>query len=196
MPIGGKEMKQRIIDILEDNPIIAGIKDDSGLEKVLQSKCNVVFVLYGNISNIHLIVDKLKKAGKTVFVDIDLVVGTSAKEVVVDFMKNTTETDGIISSKAPIVRAAKERGYHTIHRFFLIDSMSYHNLPRQLKNSTADVVEVMPGALPKVIGWVQEKVNVPIIASGLVCDKEDVLIALGAGAVAISSTNQNVWDNI
>ncbi|MGX7418353.1 glycerol-3-phosphate responsive antiterminator [Carnobacterium gallinarum] len=189
-------MKANIIEVLEENPIVAAIKDNKGLEKVLTSSCEVIFVLYGDICSIGGIVQKLKDAGKYVFVDIDLVEGTSTKEIVVDFMKNVTKTDGIISSKASIVRAAKEKGFFTIHRFFLIDSKSFKNLPKQYSNSKADIVEILPGAMPKVLGWVQEAVKVPIIASGLVCDKEDVLIALRAGAIAVSSTNEDVWDNI
>ncbi|WP_352427367.1 glycerol-3-phosphate responsive antiterminator, partial [Enterocloster asparagiformis] len=34
---------------------------------------------------------------------------------------------------------------------------------------------------------------IPIIAGGLIADKEDVMNALEAGALAISSTNQKVW---
>ncbi len=162
----------------------------------MTSSCNVVFILYGNLINIASIVKQVKKAGKYAFVNIDLVDGTSNKEVVVDFIKQTTEADGIISSKAPIIRAANARGLYTIHRFFLIDSISFHNLSKQFVASKPDVVEMLPGGMPKVLGWVKEKVDVPVIATGLVCDKEDVVTALKAGAIAISSTSPDVWDNI
>ncbi|NLM61842.1 MAG: glycerol-3-phosphate responsive antiterminator, partial [Clostridiales bacterium] len=33
----------------------------------------------------------------------------------------------------------------------------------------------------------------PIIAGGLISDKEDIITALAAGAIAISSTNHDVW---
>ena len=35
--------------------------------------------------------------------------------------------------------------------------------------------------------------RVPVIAGGLITDKEDIMDALGAGAVSISTTNQSVW---
>ena len=34
----------------------------------------------------------------------------------------------------------------------------------------------------------------PVIAGGLISDKEDVMGALGAGAAAVSTTNQKVWE--
>ncbi|MEG1720939.1 MAG: glycerol-3-phosphate responsive antiterminator, partial [Pseudoflavonifractor sp.] len=33
----------------------------------------------------------------------------------------------------------------------------------------------------------------PIIAGGLIADKEDVTSALSAGAIAVSSTNREIW---
>lgn len=187
---------RRLISLLEDNPIIAAIKDDKGLGKVVDSRCNVVYVLYGDICNIGSIVERIKEAGKIVIVNVDLLDGTSNKEIVIDFIRNSTRADGIISSKPSMVRAANERGFYTIHRMFLIDSMSLHNVPKQHIQSKAQIVDVVPGSMPKVLGWVQELVHVPIIASGLVCDKEDVVNALKAGALAVSSTNPMVWDHI
>ena len=50
-------MKQAFYDAVTDNPIIAAIKDEKGLEKCLNSKdTSVVFVLYGDVCNIAVIV--------------------------------------------------------------------------------------------------------------------------------------------
>ena len=57
-----------------------------------------------------------------------------------------------------MVRAANERGLYTIHRMFLIDSMSLHNVPKQHAQSKAHIIDVVPGSMPKVLGWVQELV--------------------------------------
>ena len=40
----------------------------------------------------------------------------------------------------------------------------------------------------------KKQLNVPVIAGGLIADKEDVIQALDAGAVAISTTNESVWN--
>ncbi|MGL9730239.1 glycerol-3-phosphate responsive antiterminator [Enterococcus sp. DIV0756] len=187
-------MKRKIIQMMEDNPLIAAINNKRSFEKALTCESDIIFVLYGDVCSIVDIVDRLKEAGKIVMVDVDLIDGLATKETAVDYLKRATKADGIISSKSILLRAANARGLFTIHRFFLIDSKSFHNLPKQLGTSKADVVEVLPGAMPKVLSWVQDVVDVPIIASGLVCDKELVMTALQAGAVAISTTNMDVWD--
>lgn len=175
------------------HPVIASIKDQDGLNAVMDVYCPVVFVLFGSVLNISENVKKLKDAGRTVFVDIDLIDGFSNNPVVVDFLKGQTLADGILSSKAAMVKYAKSLGFFAIHRIFLVDSFSYNNLPKQVKLSGADAIEILPGCMPRVISWVREDTDLPLIAGGLVCDKEDVISALGAGAIAIASSNRQVW---
>ena len=47
--------------------------------------------------------------------------------------------------------------------------------------------------MPKVIRRVARLVKLPVIAGGLISEKEDVMAALSAGAISVSSTNQSVW---
>jgi glycerol uptake operon antiterminator len=179
--------------LLEEHPIVASVKDEDGLKAVLDSECTVVFLLYGSVLNLAEIVATLKRHGKIVLVNVDLLEGFAGKEIVVTYVKEHTAADGVLSSKAPLVRAARERGLYAVHRFFLIDSLSYQNLPKQLRISKADSVEILPGCMPRVIGWVVADIDVPVIAGGLVCDREDVFAALKAGATAVASSNRDVW---
>lgn len=185
--------RSRFFDLIGENPCIAGIKDQSGLSRVLTSDCKVVFVLYGNVITIHAIVNKLKEHGKMVFVNVDLIEGLATKEIVVDYVRQYIQPDGLLSSKAPVIKAAKSQGLFTFHRFFVINSFSYHNFIKQAEISQADVVEIMPGCMPKVIAWALDAVRQPIVAGGLVCDQEEAHAALQAGACAISSTSPQVW---
>ena len=182
-----------IDDVLSFHPVIASIKDEDGLRAVLHAPCPVVFVLFGSVMTIHSIVATLKSAGKTVFVDVDLLDGFSSKPIAVDFLKAHTQTDGVMSTKSIMVRAAKAAGLMAVHRLFLVDSFSYNNLSKQVKISEPDAIMILPGCMPRVISWVRDDTNLPLIAGGLVCDKEDVMAALGAGASAIASSNRAVW---
>ena len=86
-------------NILEDSPIVAAVKDESGLEQCLNIPCRVVFVLFGDLNSVPGIVAKLKASGKTVFVHADLVEGLSAREAAVDYLVQTAQPDGIISTR-------------------------------------------------------------------------------------------------
>ena len=81
----------------------------------------------------------------------------------------------------------------TVLRFFLIDSMALENIEKQQYSIKPDFIEVLPGVMPKVIQKIKRKSGIPIIAGGLIQDKESVMAALSAGAVSVSTTNQEVW---
>ena len=182
-----------ILSCLTESPIIAAIKDDIGLEMVISSGCKIVFILYCNLCSIGQIVQQVTQAGKIPFVDVDLLEGASHKEIVIDFLQQNTDTQGIISTKTALVRRAKELGFFTIHRFFMLDSMALASIRKQISLSHADVIEILPGCMPKIIRKIVGFGGLPVIASGLIYDKEDVMTALTAGACAISSTCAQVW---
>lgn len=186
-------MKKEFKEALEDSPIIVAIKDDKGLKKCVESDSRVILILYGDIITIPDIVATVKKAGKIAMVHIDLITGLSSKEITVDFLRKYTEADGIITTKPNLIKHARELGFHTILRLFLIDSMAYENIERQVKTAKPDVIEVLPALMPKIVSRVCKLSPIPVIAGGLVSDKDDVMTILQAGAISISSTNENVW---
>ena len=51
----------------------------------------------------------------------------------------------------------------------------------------------MPGIVPKVIKQVKSLYRTPIIAGGLIRDKEDTVNALAAGAISISTSCEAAW---
>jgi glycerol-3-phosphate responsive antiterminator len=186
----GENMTREELKIeLKNNQYICAIKDSEGLEKCINSDYKVVFVLYGTVMNICEIVKVLKDAGKITFVHIDLIEGLSAKEVAVEFIADNTGADGIISTKQTLIKIAAVHGLLTVQRFFLIDSLAYSNLLKQIKSEAMDVIEVLPACSTKTISKIVKITELPVIASGLIQDNEDVAAALSAGATAISGTN-------
>lgn len=186
-------MKKEFKEALDDSPIIAAIKSDEGLQKCLASESRIIFILYGDICSIADIVDTVKSSGKLAMVHLDLITGLSSKEIAVDFVKKYTKADGIITTKPTIIKRAKEIGLYTILRLFILDSMAYENIDRQIKAARPDLIEVLPALMPKIVKKICQISPIPVIAGGLVSDKEDVMSLLQAGVVSISSTNEKIW---
>lgn len=186
-------MKMSFREILEDTPIIAAVKDLDGLEKCLMSDIRVIFILFGDICNIGSIVKRIKDAGKLALVHMELVGGISGREIAVDFIKQNTEADGIITTKSGLIKYAKQMGFYTVHRYFVMDSMALSNIEKQAGSSLADVIEILPGIMPEVIKQVDSISKVPVIAGGLIKNRRNVMTALDSGAVAVSSTSPDVW---
>ena len=57
----------------------------------------------------------------------------------------------------------------------------------------ADYVEILPGVMPKIVKRIASYSAAPLIAGGLISDKDDVISMLQAGATAISTTCEDVW---
>ncbi len=185
-------MKERILSAIESAPIIAAVKNDEGLGRILASDLQVIFLLYGDLCSVGGIVSRLREAGKYAIVHADLIAGLGPKEVAVDFLARSGAS-GIISTRPAFIKRGRELGLFTIHRFFVFDSLSLQNVAKSAAASHPDVVEILPGLMPRVIGRVCAAVRQPVICGGLIEDKGDVMAALAAGAVAISTTDEAVW---
>lgn len=188
-----EEYQTSFREAIENTPIIPAVKDEESLEVCLKSDSSVIFILFGDICSIADIVEQIKEKGKLAMVHMDLIAGLGSKEVSVDYIKKRTRADGIITTKPILVKRAKELGLAAVLRFFIIDSMALANLSRQTREARPDCIEVLPGVMPKVIRKITKENKIPLIAGGLISDKEDVCNALDAGAVAVSSTNTKIW---
>lgn len=189
-------MKKTFLDALHKSPVIAAVKSDEGLELCLKSESQVIFVLYGDICNIADIVARVKEKEKLVMVHVDLINGLSSRDIVVDFIRKYTDADGIITTKPALIKRARELELYTVLRLFALDSMAYENIDRQVKSARPDVIEVLPGMMPKIIAKICNQVKIPVIAGGLVSEKEDAMDLLKAGSLCVSTTNSDVWFKI
>ena len=178
---------------MADCPVIAAVKNVEGIERCLESDVKIVFVLFGNLCSISGIVERVKEAGKMALVHIDLVEGLSAHEVAVDYIRKNTRADGIISTRLNMINRAKELSFYTVFRIFVLDSRAYQSIEKQRKQIRADFIEILPGVMPKIIQKINKLSVQPVIAGGLITDKEDVIDALNAGAISVSTTNQDIW---
>lgn len=187
------ETIMKMMELLESSPVIAAVKDEQGLERCFESECQVVFVLYGTVCNIDQIVKEIKEHGKYAIVHVDFIQGLSTKEVAVDFMKEHTMADGIISTKPLLIKRAVELGLLAIQRTFVIDSQAMGTTKKQIDTFHPDAVEIMPGIIPKALREMREYTRIPVIAGGMISDKKEVMAAFDAGADAISTTREELW---
>ena len=188
-----KRMREEMLEIIAEFPIIAAVKDEKELKESLMTDCKVIFILFGNICNISEIVEKIKNKDKLAIIHADLVQGLSAKTEVIDYLKLNTKADGIISTKGNLVKYAVEIGLIGILRNFIIDSMAMENVNKQVSLANPDMIEIMPGIMPEIIEKIKSELKLPLIAGGLISEKKDVIAALASGADAVSTTKIGLW---
>ena len=117
----------------------------------------------------------------------------AGKSTIFKMLTEEIKPDGIISTKQTLIKCAAAKGLLTVQRFFLIDSLAFSNLVKQIKNTSLDIIEVLPACSTKIISKIVNLTDVPVIASGLIQDKEDIMAALNVGAIAVSGTNFDLF---
>ena len=167
----------KLRELLERNPVIPAIKNDTYLEEAKNSSSEVVFVIMANLININDIVSELKKAGKIVFVHMDMIEGLSSSTYGVEYIIENSGLDGMITTKHSIVSIANKNNIPVIQRFFILDSFSFKNTLVHIRENKPSAVEILPGIMPKIISRIEKAVSIPIIAGGLI-DKKKMLSML------------------
>lgn len=181
-------------ELLEDNPVVAAIRCSADLELICRSDIKIVFVLYGNILSIKDICDYLKAANKTIFIHLDMVEGLKADHKGVEFIKESVNPYGIISTRGIMLKHAAQLGMFTIQRIFMLDSLSLETSIKNIHTFAPNAVEVLPGIASKAIKTIEKKIRQPIIAGGLIKSKRDAIEALSSGAVAVSTSSYELWN--
>ena len=183
-----EELKNR----LECFPIIAAIRDNRW-RQALASPAEILFYLEANILTVRDRIRQAHEAEKFVFVHLDLAEGIGKDRSGLQFLRECG-VDGIISTKAHIIRLAKEAGLLTVQRFFALDSQGMDSVQEMLKSTSPHFMEIMPGVIPKAVQRFSGG-DIPVIAGGLVETKQEVTAALSCGATAISTGATFLWED-
>ncbi len=180
-----------LISTLEISPVIAAVRDDNW-DLALNSSAEVIFYLKANLLTVKQRIAEAISKGKLIFVHIDLAEGIGKDKSGIEFLVRCG-VHGIISTRSQLIAVAREKGLLTVQRFFALDSQGLDSIRDISGVGAADFIEIMPGVVPKVIELFTEK-GAAVIAGGLIESKEEVMSALGAGAVAVSTGRNNLWN--
>lgn len=172
--------------------IIAAVRSVHELEEAVKSDVWMIFMLAPNIETINSQAELVHKVGKKLFIHIDLAEGIGKDEYGIRFAKKLG-VDGIISTRTNIIKIASKLGVSTVQRFFIVDSQSVDTSIEAAKRSKADMIEIMPGTVTKVIKRMKGKLEMPIVAGGLVETQSEIDEALSCGASAVSTSKKELW---
>jgi len=186
--------KNKVLDLLEAHPIIAAVRDETGLRAALKSPVAIVFLLDATLSNLKERVKRIEDVQKLVFVHLEMVAGLSKDPAALEFIQAEIGPSGILTTKPNLIHAAKNIGLATIQRLFILDSLSIHTCLKMMQSNHPDLMEVMPGIIPKVIPEIKRNCQIPIIAGGMISTKEEIIDLLKVGVVAVSTSRADLWD--
>ena len=179
-----------LLDRLECCPVIAAVREPK-FQAALAAPVEVLFCLEAHLLTIARHTVQAHEAGKAIFVHLDLAEGIGKDREGLQYLAQCG-VDGIISTRAQIIRIARELGLLTVQRFFALDSQGMDSVQEMLKNSNPHLMEIMPGVIPKAVSRFA-KGPIPVIAGGLIETKQEVTAALSSGAMAVSTGRKDLW---
>lgn len=186
-------MENPIINALERTPVIAAT-DRAGWQSAVLSEAEVLFHLGADIITVGDDIAAAKQNGKFVFIHIDLADGIGKDKTGIEWLKKLG-ADGVISTRTQLIRAAHDNGLLAVQRFFMLDSKGMHSVAETIENTRPDLIEIMPGVIPKALKLFSRQ-EIPVIAGGLIETKQEVTAALSAGVVAVSTGRKELWNEI
>ena len=185
--------RQQMIDTMIRHPVIAAVRDDKQLYQALAEQVKIIFLLAGSINNLAMRCQQLQQAQRLCFLHIDLIGGLKPDQEGIQFIAEQMRPHGIITTRPAAIKWARQAGLLTVQRIFLLDSSALSDGRRHIKNSNPDLVEVLPGVSEKAIRLAVETFDRPLIAGGLISEKAEIVHALSAGALAVSTGNPGLW---
>lgn len=189
--INAKEFRE----ILESNPVIAAVFEAVDLPLAIESPCEIIFLLNGNICELGSIIAAARKKNKKLFVHIDLLGGIGKDQYSVQYIKKTFDPDGLITTKGNIAKHARDAGLFVIQRFFMLDSKAYESIQKTVRGVEvdADAIEILPGIIPSAIRNICDLSRIPVITGGMIRSKNEAMESLKAGALGISTSCKELW---
>ncbi|MFP4662333.1 MAG: glycerol-3-phosphate responsive antiterminator [Halanaerobiales bacterium] len=185
---------EHLREFFKKHRVIAGLRNNNDLKAACKSEAIALFVLYGDIFNLPLIMKEASSSDKLVFLHLDLLEGIGKDSKGIKYLAEKNLCDGIVTTKSNLIRAAKKEGLMAIQRLFLLDSAALKSGEHLLKRNQPDAVEILPGiAAPYFIEHIHNKLECPVIAGGLITNNEEVEDLIGKGVMAVSTSNKQLW---
>lgn len=172
--------------------VIAAVKDEEGFCSALLEMPEWIFDLSPDIASLKARAEAAHRANKKYFIHFDLTSGIGKDKSGLLYAKNAG-IDGIISTRVNIIRSAKELSIFTVQRFFIVDSHSISTTLEAISSAKPDMMEIMPGIMPKVIRSLYERTTIPMIAGGLIESDDELQSAIASGARAVSTSRVSLW---
>ncbi|TQR18661.1 glycerol-3-phosphate responsive antiterminator [Psychrobacillus vulpis] len=191
--------KDNDVQILQERlkkyKMVAAVKEPKYIEQAISYKENIsaILLMTGTILTVKRYVDYIQSKGIPVILHVEKIGGLEMDRDGIEFIKRNVQPHAIVTTRNGIIKKAKSSGLFVIQRFFLIDTEVYTNLVKEIKHIQSDVIEIMPCRAPDFLKKISEISPVPTITGGLLNSPEHAIQALENGALAITTSNPEIW---
>lgn len=189
----GSAAVEALLARLREYPVVPAVRSMGEVQEACRRGAAAIFFFKGDVFALREALPRCTGAGIPVYVHLDLLEGVGKDPAGIRVLKQLGAA-GVVSTRGPLLREAREAGMLAIHRVFMVDSEALRTGLSAVRASEPDLVEVLPGIVfPHVIPQLRANLQVPVIGAGLVTRVEQVLAILRSGAVGVSASAKNLW---
>ncbi len=178
---------------MDKSRIIPSIVRLDQIPVAVQSQCERVNLMAGNINTLGELNERLRSSGKQVYIHIDMIGGLGRDKEAVTFVVEKLGVSGIITTKAHLIVAAKTLHCRCVQRIFAIDTAALQTSFKLIEKHEPDEIELMPGLMPDVIRIAKSHTQKTLITGGLIRSERQVEQALASGADYVSTGYEALW---
>lgn len=174
--------------------VIPAISNHQDLKRFLSLPLTYGILMNFQLAQLEDLVKLMKDQGKKVLIHSELIRGLTSDEFGAIYLIQTLKVDGIISSKPKVIEICKKRKVLGILRFFLKDSISLTQSIELCQKSSPDFLEILPATCGSIIEEIKAAVCSEILLGGLIRSKAQIRDCLAVGAIAVTTSNPDLWD--
>ncbi|MCQ9385462.1 glycerol-3-phosphate responsive antiterminator [Brevibacterium moorei] len=179
--------------ILHDNPVIGTLFGEAGLEEFCAAPTRFSFVANLPLSRLDHVFSRLAEAPTLPLLNVDSVAGLTANADGLDYLKGVG-VPGVVSTHSQTVARAAGMGMLAVQKVFVTDRSNLKRAAATVKASHAHFVQLMPWpVVPFVDRDFLEQLG-PFIVAGFVRTEDDIRRAFDLGALAVSTSQSELWD--
>jgi glycerol uptake operon antiterminator len=171
-------------------PAIRKIRD---VDDLVASELHYVVFLDLHLGQVQALAKLMRQHGKKILLHADLIQGLKNDQYAAEFLCQQIRPDGLISTRADVLKTAKQHEVLAIQRLFLLDTIALETSFQLARKVEPDYIEVLPGVIPQYVDIVKQETGIPVIAGGLIKSSVEMEQILAAGAEAITTSRKELW---
>ncbi|MCF3119629.1 glycerol-3-phosphate responsive antiterminator [Streptomyces arenae] len=182
----------RLATAFAEVPVVASIVGSQPLRQFLTAPAKVCILASFAVGQLPQVVPALRKAGKTVFVNVDSSPGLAQDRGALDFIKDMGAS-GVVSTRLALIEKGRPLGLLTAQKVFVTDRSNLRRSMDAISRGMPDLVEVMPAPIVARMTPQARRAMSPTVAAGFVETPADVAAALALGSVAAATSDHRLW---
>lgn len=178
---------------LRDNPVIGTLFGEADLDQFCAGPTRFSFVANLSLARVSAVFERLSSTTTLPMLNVDSVQGLTANADGLEYLKGVG-VPGIVSTHSQAVSRAADLGLLAVQKVFVTDRSNLRRAAATVKSSHAHFVQLMPWPVVPHLSPEFLRALGPFIVAGFVNTEDDIHAALRLGALAVSSSQKELWD--